>query len=111
MNPKNNGKTNKTEEINFDKITEENVMVMANSLNYVLENTQEYIHRNILSNKLKRAYLFGYGKALNELKTKKSKDILEKIKKLILYNEQEYVLLLKSGIKFSSKAKKIGDIK
>jgi len=87
----------KTEEINFNKITEENVMVMANSLSYVLNNTHNYNHRNILSNKLKRAYLFGYGKALNELKTKKSKDILEKIKKLLLHNEQEYVLLLKSG--------------
>ena len=87
----------KTEEINFNKITEENVMLMANSLTYVLNNTHNCSHRNILSNKLKRAYLFGYGKALNELKTKKSKDILEKIKKLLLHNEQEYVLLLKSG--------------
>jgi len=89
----------KTEEINFDKITEENVMVMANSLLYVLNNTAEYSHRNILSNKLKRAYLFGYGKAINGLKTKKSKEILDRIKKLILHNEQEYVLLLKSGSK------------
>ena len=87
----------KTEEVNFNKITEENVMVMANSLLYVLNNTTKYSHRNILSNKLKRAYLFGYGKAIAQLKTKKSKEILDKIKKLILHNEQEYVLLLKSG--------------
>lgn len=86
----------KPEEINFNKITEENVMLMANSLLYVLENTAKYSHRNILSNKLKRAYLFGYGKAINELKPKKSKEILDRMKKLILHNEQEYILLLKS---------------
>ena len=89
----------KPEEINFNKITEENVMLMGNSLLYVLNNTNKYSHRNILSNKLKRAYLFGYGKAINGLKTKKSKEILDRIKKLILHNEQEYVLLLKSGSK------------